>query len=171
MRGEYGPRGLQTTALVNEAWIRLVDVRNVSWEDRAHFFGICANIMRRILVEAARAESRPARRRRAPGYLSRRTAGGCNGVAADRHRRCPERARRPGRAQGTSHRTSLFRRAECAGDSKGPGDFRAKRPSRLAAGGAPGCYARLGNAPNIVMKLPGWYPARQSLHHVRIAKP
>jgi RNA polymerase sigma-70 factor (ECF subfamily) len=55
MRREFGPRTLQTTALVNEAWLRLVDVQNVTWEDRAHFFGICANIMRRILVEAARA--------------------------------------------------------------------------------------------------------------------
>ena len=45
---------LQATALVNEAYLRLVDVSNVRWEDRAHFFAICARIMRRILVEAAR---------------------------------------------------------------------------------------------------------------------
>jgi len=55
MRAEHGERSLQTTALVNEAWLRLVDVHNVNWEDRAHFFGISAHIMRRILVEAARA--------------------------------------------------------------------------------------------------------------------
>jgi RNA polymerase sigma factor (TIGR02999 family) len=55
MRAEHGARSLQTTALVNEAWLRLVDVDNVTWEDRAHFFGISAHIMRRILVEAARA--------------------------------------------------------------------------------------------------------------------
>lgn len=55
MRAEHGGRSLQTTALVNEAWLRLVNVENVDWEDRAHFFGISAHIMRRILVEAARA--------------------------------------------------------------------------------------------------------------------
>lgn len=55
MGGEHGPRSLQTTALVNEAWLRLVDVQNVTWEDRAHFFGISARIMRQVLVEAARA--------------------------------------------------------------------------------------------------------------------
>ncbi|MCU1238713.1 MAG: polymerase sigma factor, partial [Candidatus Solibacter sp.] len=55
MRAERGERSLQTTALVNEAWLRLVDVHNVNWQDRAHFFGISAHTMRRILVEAARA--------------------------------------------------------------------------------------------------------------------
>ena len=45
---------LQTTALVNEAYLRLVDVRSVTWEHRAQFFAICAQIMRRILVDAAR---------------------------------------------------------------------------------------------------------------------
>lgn len=55
MRAEKGDRTLQTTALLNEAWLRLVDVTNVSWQDRAHFFGICARIMRHVLVEASRA--------------------------------------------------------------------------------------------------------------------
>jgi RNA polymerase sigma factor (TIGR02999 family) len=55
MRAEFAQRSLQTTALVNEAWLRLVDVDNITWQDRAHFFGISAHIMRRILVEAARA--------------------------------------------------------------------------------------------------------------------
>lgn len=45
---------LQTTALVNEAYVRLVDARQVSWQDRAHFFGICARAMRQILVDHAR---------------------------------------------------------------------------------------------------------------------
>src|SRR5215475_11271270 len=40
---------LQTTALVNEAYLRLIDARNVQWEDRAHFFSISAQLMRRIL--------------------------------------------------------------------------------------------------------------------------
>jgi RNA polymerase sigma factor (TIGR02999 family) len=45
---------LQTTALANEAFIRLVDARRVDWQDRAHFFAICARVMRHILVDAAR---------------------------------------------------------------------------------------------------------------------
>jgi RNA polymerase sigma factor (TIGR02999 family) len=45
---------LQTTALVNEAYLRLVDTTQASWQNRAHFFAICANVMRRILVEWAR---------------------------------------------------------------------------------------------------------------------
>jgi len=45
---------LQPTALVNEAYIRLVDYRRMKWQDRAHFFGISAQLMRRILVEHAR---------------------------------------------------------------------------------------------------------------------
>lgn len=47
---------LQPTALVNEAYLRLVDVKRVEWQDRAHFFAIAARIMRRILVDRARAK-------------------------------------------------------------------------------------------------------------------
>jgi len=46
---------LQTTALINEVYLRLVDLREVSWQNRAHFFAICARLMRRILTDAARA--------------------------------------------------------------------------------------------------------------------
>ncbi|MBS1807144.1 MAG: sigma-70 family RNA polymerase sigma factor [Acidobacteria bacterium] len=45
---------LQATALVNEAWLHLIDWRNVSWQSRAHFFGVAAILMRRILVDEAR---------------------------------------------------------------------------------------------------------------------
>ena len=45
---------LQTTALVNEAFVRLVDARTVRWQDRAHFVGIAARLMRRVLVDHAR---------------------------------------------------------------------------------------------------------------------
>ena len=51
--GECG--SLQTTALVHEAYIRLVDLSSVRWEDRAHFYAVSARIMRGILVDAARA--------------------------------------------------------------------------------------------------------------------
>jgi len=46
---------LQTTALVNEAYLRLIDQRQVRWQNRAHFFGVSAQLMRRILVDLARA--------------------------------------------------------------------------------------------------------------------
>jgi RNA polymerase sigma factor (TIGR02999 family) len=46
---------LQTTALVNEAYLRLVNVEDVRWQDRTHFFAVSAQIMRRILVDSARA--------------------------------------------------------------------------------------------------------------------
>jgi RNA polymerase sigma factor (TIGR02999 family) len=45
---------LQTSALVNEAYIRLIDWRNVRWQNRAHFFAVSAQLMRRILVDFAR---------------------------------------------------------------------------------------------------------------------
>ena len=54
MAGERTDHTLQTTALINEAYLRLVDVRHVEWQNRAQFFGICANLMRRILVDSAR---------------------------------------------------------------------------------------------------------------------
>jgi len=48
---------LQTTALVNEAFLRLVNRKNLQWQNRAHFFGIAANLMRTILVDHARAHA------------------------------------------------------------------------------------------------------------------
>ena len=57
MRNERAGKTLQTTALVNEAYIRLVDVNNVNWSDRVHFFAVASRLMRRILVDAARAKA------------------------------------------------------------------------------------------------------------------
>lgn len=54
LRGERPNHTLQPTALVNEAYLRLVDRKRVSWRDRAHFFAFAATTMRRILVESAR---------------------------------------------------------------------------------------------------------------------
>ena len=54
MLRERAGHTLQTTALLNEAYIRLVDAGNVDWQNRAHFFAISANLMRRILVDFAR---------------------------------------------------------------------------------------------------------------------
>ncbi len=58
MRGERHDATMQATALVNEAYLRLVDAGSVDWEDRAHFFAVSAQTMRRILVDAARARMR-----------------------------------------------------------------------------------------------------------------
>jgi len=55
MFGERLGHTLQTTALVNEAYLRLVNSRRVNWQNRAHFFAISAQLMRRILVDSARA--------------------------------------------------------------------------------------------------------------------
>lgn len=57
MRRERQGHTLQTTALVNEAFLRLVDVRRVEFKDRAHFFALSARVMRRILVDHARARN------------------------------------------------------------------------------------------------------------------
>lgn len=54
MRSEREDHTLQATALVHEAYIRLIDWQNVTWENRAHFFAIAAQVMRKILVDYAR---------------------------------------------------------------------------------------------------------------------
>ena len=54
MRKERPDHTLQTSALVNEAYLKLVDQKRVQWQNRAHFFGVAAQLMRRILVDHAR---------------------------------------------------------------------------------------------------------------------
>lgn len=54
MQGERGGHVLQSTALINEAWLRLIDWKGARWQNRAHFFGVAAQMMRRILVDFAR---------------------------------------------------------------------------------------------------------------------
>jgi RNA polymerase sigma factor (TIGR02999 family) len=56
MAGERAGHSLQATELVNQAYVRLVDVQHVSWQDRAHFLAMSARVMRRILVDWARAK-------------------------------------------------------------------------------------------------------------------
>ena len=57
MRRESPGHTLQTSALLNEAFLRLVDQKNVHWQNRAHFFGLAAQMMRRILVDYARSRN------------------------------------------------------------------------------------------------------------------
>lgn len=56
MAGERAGHSLQATALVNEAYLRLIDVQHVNWQDRAHFLAMSARLMRRILVDRARSK-------------------------------------------------------------------------------------------------------------------
>jgi RNA polymerase sigma factor (TIGR02999 family) len=67
MRRERQTHTLQPTALVNEAYLRLIEARHVQWKDRAHFFALSARIMRRVLVDAAR--TRQAHKRGADAVL------------------------------------------------------------------------------------------------------
>lgn len=67
MRKERMNHTLQTTALINETYLKLVDQKKVKWENRAHFFGIAAQIMRRILLNYARDSNRQKR----PGNVLR----------------------------------------------------------------------------------------------------
>lgn len=61
LRRERVGHTLQTTALIHEAYLRLIDQRNVHWQNRAHFFGLAAQLMRRILVDHARTKKRDKR--------------------------------------------------------------------------------------------------------------
>ena len=61
LRRERVGHTLQTTALIHEAYLKLVDQKNVHWQNRAHFFGIAAQLMRRILVDHARTKKRAKR--------------------------------------------------------------------------------------------------------------
>jgi RNA polymerase sigma factor (TIGR02999 family) len=63
MAGERPGHILQATALVNEAYVRLVDWKDVRWQNRAHFFAMAAQIMRRVLVDVARTRNRAKRGR------------------------------------------------------------------------------------------------------------
>lgn len=78
MQQERRDHVLQATALVNEAYLRLVDIRAVDWQDRAHFMAVAAQTMRRVLVDAARARAAEKR-----GGNMERAAHGASGVDLD----------------------------------------------------------------------------------------
>ena len=73
MGRERPGHSLQTTALVNEAYLRLIDARRVRWQNRAHFFAVSARLMRRILVDFARSRQ----------YLKRGRGGAAQKVSFD----------------------------------------------------------------------------------------
>lgn len=79
MAGERPDHVLQPTALVNEVYLRLVNIRRVRWQDRAHFFAVAARLMRRVLVDFARAQ----KNRKRGGALHRVTLDPNLPVASD----------------------------------------------------------------------------------------
>lgn len=88
-RRARGGETLQTTALVHEAYMRLVDIHNVDWHDRVHFFAVSAQLMRRILIDAARA--RAAAKRGGPaGPMDRFVALNLEEIPAPDSRRAAE---------------------------------------------------------------------------------
>jgi RNA polymerase sigma factor (TIGR02999 family) len=70
MHRERGIQTLQTTALIHEAYLRLIDQQALQWRNRAHFFAIAATLMRRILVDHARARQFQKRGGGVPGLVS-----------------------------------------------------------------------------------------------------
>lgn len=66
MRGERANHTLQPTALLNETYLRLIDIKQIKWQNRAHFFAMSARLMRRILVDMARARGNQKRGDGAP---------------------------------------------------------------------------------------------------------
>ena len=84
MRRERGGHTLQATALVNEVYLRLVDVSRVRWQDRAHFFAMSAQLMRRVLVDHVR--SRRALKRGGSAERVTLTSSLASGFGSDRGR-------------------------------------------------------------------------------------
>ena len=120
MRGERAGHSLQTTALVNEAYIKLVDSSRVRWQNRVHFFAVAAQLMRRILVDFAR---RRRYQKRGGDWQKVTLAEGFDVatnvnndlVAVDRGAARARHARSP---QSASGRTSFFRRSQPRGDGR-----------------------------------------------------
>ena len=96
MAGERPAITLQTTALVNEAYLRLIDSSRVHWQNRAHFFAVSAQLMRRILVDSRARGTSQTRRRRHPGRLGRSA------------RRLARAERRSGRARRSAEELAAF---------------------------------------------------------------
>ena len=134
MKNERQGNTLQTTALVHEVYLRLVDVTKVEWQQRAQFFAMAAQMMRRILVDAARARGFAQTRRPAP-YTVNFDETAVVSPEPDRSmvalddaldRVLADRA-----APGQGRRTALFRRTDRGGDRGGSENLAAHRPARL----------------------------------------
>ena len=127
MRNEQAGNTLQTTALVNEVYLRLVDVKNVDWQQRAQFFAMSAQMMRRILVDAARARGSHKRGRGVVKVNVDETAVFVAGTQFIR--RGPGRGAgsilEDGSPPGQGCRAALFWRANRGGNCRSPEDLSA----------------------------------------------
>ena len=136
MAGERVGHSLQATALVNEAYVRLVDGKAVEWHDRAHFLAVSARVMRRILVDHARARHYQKR----GGDAARVTFDEALVVTEEpghgfrRARRCAGGAGEVRRAQEPRHRDAILRRPERRGNGRRPEGLARDGDGRLAAG-------------------------------------
>ena len=136
MAGERPGHILQTTALVNEAYLRLIDWKNVEWQNRAHFFGLAAQIMRHILVDFARAQ----RREKRGGDALRVSLSEAADIAAGAERRSGGAGRRfqelgeAGRATGPRGGVAILRRAESGRDGRSAQSLGQHRQARLEPG-------------------------------------
>ena len=137
MAGERPGHILQATALVNEAYMRLVDWKDVRWQNRAHFFAVAAQIMRRVLVDVARTRDRA---KRGGGQLHVSLSEAADVPAAHgmrrsrRARRRAEDASRPERAAEPRRRAALLRRTEPGGNGARARCVGGNRPARLEPG-------------------------------------
>ena len=121
MRRERPNHTLQTTALIHETYVRLVDQRNVQWQNRAHFFGIAAQLMRRILTNYARTRHRAKRGGRAIQVSLSEVAiisdtRSAELIALDE---ALDRLSAIDETKGENRRDALLRRVECGRDCRG----------------------------------------------------
>ena len=143
LRGERRGHTLQPTALVHEAYLRLVDQQQVIWQNRAQFFGLASQMMRRILVDHARRRNmHEALGAVATGVSRRSRAGGPDGATStcSRSTSCSSGWRRSMRARAAS--SSCGTSADCR--SRKPPACSTSRRGRSSGNGArraPGCTA------------------------------
>ena len=139
LRHERGGHTLQPTALVHEAYLRLVDESQVQWQGRAHFFGVAAKSMRRILVDHARAHKAAKR-----GGGVEKIPLDAAGRPARRQRRGPRRTRRRARNPGANLPPARARWWNCASSAawnraRSPRSSRCRRKRSCATGTSPSC--------------------------------
>ena len=142
VRKERAGARADATSLVHEAYMRLVDARTVDWQDRAHFFAVSSTIMRRILVDAARARASAKRggdlqRVENTTTLNLDALPAAGTDRASRNLRARRRigcACQTGAAPGEGDRTAVFRRAERRRNGRSARRLSADRVARLEAG-------------------------------------
>ena len=133
MAGEKGDHTLQATALVNEAYLRLIGTQSMNWQNRAHFLAMAARLMRRILVDFARSKQY---QKRGGGAMNVSLAADARalrraGPRPGRTRRCARGAGKGRRTKEPGHRNAVLRRPEREGDGRSAECVRRDRHARL----------------------------------------